>query len=217
MGFVSSLRSTIRRHPGPSAAVALVLAGVGILALYWFAPWNLFIDRTVDEALPEVAAPGGVELPEQGAEAAEGEEADVGAEPSEQDAQGGEGAQPGGGGKEQGPVTLASGGFSGLEHGTTGSALILELEDGSRFLRLEDLETSNGPDLRVIITDQPVSEDWHVWDDGAYLDLGPLKGNVGNSNYRIPRSVDLGDYRTAVIWCRRFSVGFGVAPLGPPA
>ena len=97
------------------------------------------------------------------------------------------------------------------------SLSIRELEDGSRFLRLEDLETSNGPDLRVIITDQPVSEDWHVWDDGAYLDLGPLKGNVGNSNYRIPRSVDLGDYRTAVIWCRRFSVGFGVAPLGPPA
>ena len=30
-------------------------------------------------------------------------------------------------------------------------------------------------------------------------------------------SVDLGDFVTAVIWCRRFSVGFGVAPLESPA
>jgi hypothetical protein len=209
------LVQTIRRHPRGAAAVAAVAVLLGGLALYWFAPWNLFIDRTVDEAVPQVAAPTGAEPPEQGAEVAEDGGADVGAEPSEQDAQDGEDAQQGGGGEQRGPVTRASGGFGGLEHATTGSALVIELEDGSRFLRLEDLETSNGPDLRVIITDQPVSEDWHVWDDGEYIDLGPLKGNIGSSNYQIPRSVDLDEFRTAVIWCRRFSVGFGVAPLGP--
>ena len=75
--------------------------------------------------------------------------------------------------------------------------------------------TSNGPDLRVILTDQPHSDDWHVWDDGEVVDLGPLKGNIGSSNYEIPRGLDLGDLETAVIWCRRFSVGFAVAPLGP--
>jgi len=96
--------------------------------------------------------------------------------------------------------------------------VVLEIEDGSRFLRLEGLETSNGPDLRVILTDQPVSDDWHVWDDGEYLDLGALKGNVGSSNYAIPNDLDLAGFETAVIWCRRFSVGFGVAPLeSPPA
>jgi hypothetical protein len=52
-----------------------------------------------------------------------------------------------------------------------------------------------------------------VWDDGEVVDLGPLKGNIGSSNYGIPRSLDLGDFETAVIWCRRFSVGFGVVPL----
>ena len=66
----------------------------------------------------------------------------------------------------------------------------------------------------MILTDQPLSDDWDVWDDGELVDLGPLKGNIGSSNYEIPPSVDLGDFETAVIWCRRFSVGFGVAPLG---
>jgi hypothetical protein len=40
-----------------------------------------------------------------------------------------------------------------------------------------------------------------------------LKGNVGDSNYRIPEDVDLSGFRTAVIWCRRFTVGFAVAPI----
>jgi len=115
-------------------------------------------------------------------------------------------------------MTLAQGSFASLEHTTTGTALVIELEDGRRFLRLDGLETSSGPDLRVILTDQPLSDDWDVWDDGELVDLGPLKGNIGSSNYEIPTSVDLGDFVTAVIWCRRFSVGFGVAPIeSPPA
>ena len=52
MQAASTLRGTIRRHPGRTAMIALVLAVVGGFALYWFAPWNLFIDRRVDEALP---------------------------------------------------------------------------------------------------------------------------------------------------------------------
>jgi hypothetical protein len=88
-----------------------------------------------------------------------------------------------------------------------------ELEDGSRFVRLEDLDTSDGPDLRVYLTDHPVADDWAIWDDGEYVDLGALKGNVGDSNYRVAGDLDLTRFRTVVIWCRRFTVGFGVAPI----
>ena len=194
MQAASTLRRTIRRHPGRTAMIALVLAVVGGFALYWFAPWNLFIDRRVDEALPGV-------LEQVPAATGPGDPAARPAEPGSDE-----------------PVTLAQGSFTSLEHTTTGTALVLELEDGRRFLRLDGLETSSGPDLRVILTDQPLSDDWDVWDDGVLVDLGPLKGNIGSSNYEIPPSVDLGDFVTAVIWCRRFSVGFGVAPLeSPPA
>jgi Electron transfer DM13 len=195
MQAASTLRGKIRRHPGRTAMIALALAVVGGFALYWFAPWNLFIDRRVDEALPGA--------PEQ-VPAATGPAEGPAAPPAEQGS--------------DGPMTLAQGSFASLEHTTTGTALVIELEDGRRFLRLDGLETSSGPDLRVILTDQPLSDDWDVWDDGELVDLGPLKGNIGSSNYEIPTSVDLSDFVTAVIWCRRFSVGFGVAPLeSPPA
>jgi hypothetical protein len=47
----------------------------------------------------------------------------------------------------------------------------------------------------------------------APLELGALKGNKGNQNYELPAGVDLSKYRSVVIWCRRFSVPFGAAPL----
>jgi hypothetical protein len=36
---------------------------------------------------------------------------------------------------------------------------------------------------------------------------------VGDSNYEIPGDLDITGFRTVVIWCRRFTVGFGVAPI----
>jgi len=37
----------------------------------------------------------------------------------------------------------------------------------------------------------------------------------GSQNYAIPAGTDLLAFKSAVIWCRRFVVGFGVAPLSP--
>jgi hypothetical protein len=178
--------SAIRRHPGRTAAA---LVGLGAFAIYWFGPQYLFIDRRVDEAVPTVGS--AVDSP--------GSAGDQGT------------SSPGG--AAAGPVILAEGEFVGLEHDSSGRAAILELLDGSRYLRLEELDTSNGPDLRVYLSDAPASDDWYVYDDGEFVDLGALKGNMGSSNYEIPRTVDLSRFRSAVVWCRRFSVGFAVAPL----
>ena len=114
--------------------------------------------------------------------------------------------------KDPEPEVLASGSFQSLEHTTSGEAMVLELSNGDRYLRLEDLETSNGPDLRVYLSEVPASDDWHAYGE-RYVDLGELKANLGSQNYSIPADVDLSRYRSAVIWCRRFTVGFGVAPL----
>jgi hypothetical protein len=115
---------------------------------------------------------------------------------------------------------VARGTLISHEHATTGEALIIEREDGSRVLRLEGLDTSNGPDLHVWLTDAPVIEGtdgWFVFDDGAYVDLGPLKGNVGNQNYPIPDDVSLEDLTSVSIWCARFAVSFGAAELAAEA
>jgi hypothetical protein len=118
------------------------------------------------------------------------------------------------GGAPMDPDVLAGGRFISLEHTTRGKALVLETPGGRRFLRFEGFETSNGPDLVVYLSaKEPAGpEDWHGY-DGDFVDLGPLKGNVGSQNYEIPEGTDLDRYSTAVVWCRRFTVGFAAAVL----
>jgi electron transfer DM13 len=108
---------------------------------------------------------------------------------------------------------LASGSFRSLEHPTRGAVHLIRLPDGSSVVRIEALDTSNGPDLRVYLSMHAADRDLHGYGDG-YLDLGALKGNRGDQNYRVPAGTDIARFHSVVIWCRRFTVGFGVAPLG---
>lgn len=131
----------------------------------------------------------------------------------------GAGARPGDPGAA-GPTVLATGRFVSHEHATSGRVRVLRLPGGERILRIEDLETSNGPALRVWITDAAVRSGpagWFVFDDGRYVDLGALRGNLGDQNYPVPHEVDLGELTSVSIWCERFSVSFGAAELDPRA
>ena len=80
-------------------------------------------------------------------------------------------------------------------------------------MRLEGLASSDGPDLHVWVTDQPSGGEWGSYDDGRYLALGKLKATHGNQNYAIPADAELGGLRSVVIWCDRFNVAFGTAPV----
>ena len=91
---------------------------------------------------------------------------------------------------------------------------MLHRPGGHLILRLERLATSNGPDLRVYLSHVPAGSGLHAYRTG-FIDLGALKGNRGSQNYAIPAGTDLAAFKSAVIWCRRFAVGFGVAPLSP--
>lgn len=154
-----------------------------VFAAWWFQPWKLWIDSHVDETLPTTVNPV--------------ESDDV------------EQSKP-----PVGPVALASGEFVSHEHATSGAASLVEHPDGSRQLALEDLDTSNGPDLQVWLTDAQVDPDsWHVFDDGYYVELGPLKGNQGDQVYDVPTEADLDRVVSVSVWCERFSVSFGAAEL----
>jgi hypothetical protein len=109
-------------------------------------------------------------------------------------------------------VELARGEFISREHGTTGVARVLQLADGRRIVRLENLDTSNGPALYVYLSRNPADGDESAFDDGA-LSLGALKGNIGDQNYVVPTDADLGALQTVVIWCDRFDAAFGAADL----
>ncbi|HEX2075963.1 MAG TPA: DM13 domain-containing protein [Geodermatophilus sp.] len=167
---------------------AIVVVVVGAVALIWFQPQKLFYDQRVDEALPSAA----------------GQSAPVGT----------------GGGPAEGtatpaaPAVLAVGSFISREHETTGTARVLELPDGQVVVRLEGFATSNGPALFVYLSANPAHGEDGLFDDD-YVDLGPLKGNVGDQNYVVPAGVDATDWTSVVIWCDRFSVSFGAADLQP--
>jgi hypothetical protein len=107
-------------------------------------------------------------------------------------------------------VQLASGPFTSLEHASRGTASVVRLADGRRRVTLTGFSTSPGPDLRVRIVIGQGNGDGGS--DGA-RDLGALKGNKGDQQYRLPGDVDLTRYKTVVIWCRAFSAGFAKATL----
>ena len=97
-------------------------------------------------------------------------------------------------------------------HQGSGTATIYELDDGSRVLRFEDFEVTNGPDLHVLLVPHgnPQTQD----DITGYLDLGSLKGNIGDQNYELPDDLDLSQYGSVVIYCVPFHVLFSAASLG---
>lgn len=111
------------------------------------------------------------------------------------------------------PTTLALGKFHSNAHDTKGNAAVIDLGGGRRVLRLTDFATSNGPDVRIYLVAAADVQDNATVKTAGFVELGSMKGNIGNQNYEIPASVDLANYKTVTVWCRRFSVNFGSAPL----
>jgi hypothetical protein len=107
-----------------------------------------------------------------------------------------------------GQTSLLMGKFIGVNdgiHNAEGLAKVIRLDDASMFLRLENFKATNGPDLYVYLaTDNSASD---------FVNLGRLKGNIGNQNYDIPEGTDFSKYHTVLIWCQAFSVLFGSAEL----
>ena len=111
------------------------------------------------------------------------------------------------------PVDLESGNFHDGAHKTSGVATVLQLPDGKRALRLTNFMTSNGPDVHVYLVAAKDATDNATVTRAGFVDLGSIKGNIGDQNYDVPADLDLSKYQAATIWCARFGVNFGTAPL----
>ena len=178
-------------HDGTSRRWVLPVIGVAVVALVaallLFQPWKLVLDQKVDEAAPTAVA----SAPTSGATGATGAT--------------GAGSSGSGGG------AAATTTFVAKAHPTSGQVRLVPTAEGT-VVRIEGLDTDNGPDLIVHLVPATADAGNAALGEGA-LDLGPLKGNVGNQNYVVPAGTDLSRYRSVVIWCRRFAVPFGAAPL----
>jgi hypothetical protein len=192
---VKSTRDRGRRRRwawlGAGAVAALALI---VFVLVWFEPYKLFIDERVDQAVPTARpseTPAGSERPGETTPAQEPTTTTTA--PAE-------------------PVDLAIGSFVSLDHATSGTARVLELADGRRFVRLEGFETENGPDLYVYLSTNPANGPEDAFDDDV-ANLGRLQGNIGDQNYELPVDADPAGYASVVIWCDRFDSAFGAADL----
>jgi hypothetical protein len=110
---------------------------------------------------------------------------------------------------------LVSGHFYSILHPTAGTATIYQMGDGTRVLRFTNFSTSNGPDVHVYAVAADDAKDVATVQQAGFIDLGVIKGNVGDQNYTLGSDFDLAKYRAVSIWCKRFSVNFGAAALRP--
>lgn len=156
------------RLASPPVALAALALGAIPIALWWLAPWKLFIRNTIDEMLPS-------------------------------------GAQ-----------TTHLGEFTGHIHRTSGTARMATLPDGSRILRLENLRATQGPRLRVWLSETRVANGGRRcrrFGRRNHIDIGPLRANRGNANYAIPDDAYTARATSVILWCDRFAVSFGAAEL----
>lgn len=111
------------------------------------------------------------------------------------------------------PEAVASGLFHRVAHPTRGTATIYRVGDGSHILRFTNFRTSNGPDVHVYMVAANDAKDSASVQRAGFVDLGKIKGNIGDQNYHLGSEVDLSRYRAVSVWCKRFSINFGTAAL----
>ena len=184
--------------------ILVALAAIPVAVLAWWLGSPLFLDRTVDEdfpyaekaTIPDSMTQGEVEQVMAGL----ADQMDEVAEP-----------MPSG----DAPEALLHGRFVDADnfHRGSGRATVYRLGNGDHILRFEDFRVTNGPDLRVLLTSHAEPTSRADLDAAGYVELGKLKGNVGDQNYPIPNDVDIADQHSVVIYCRPFHVVFSVARL----
>ncbi|MGP4081264.1 DM13 domain-containing protein [Pseudalkalibacillus sp. R45] len=179
--------------------VGVVIAG--ILGIAWWLGSPLFLDKEVNEAAPT-----------SGKESMEDndmhtEETNENMDDKEMDEKS-SGNMGGDEDKEMmDKMMMYSGSFEDADdkHMASGMVKTADAEDGL-YLRFEDFEVTNGPDLYVYLTKEGQNTK-----EG--IELGNLKGNKGNQNYKVPEGTDLSMYNKVVIWCKSFDEDFGYAML----
>ncbi|NEQ99170.1 MAG: DM13 domain-containing protein [Cyanothece sp. SIO2G6] len=101
---------------------------------------------------------------------------------------------------------ISSGSFTGVNnHAVTGSVTIVETETGTYAVLDPTFSLDNAPDPKLAFGK-----------DGQYdaeTLFHPLTSLTGAQMYLIPDDIDPEDYNEFWLWCERFNVGLGVAPI----
>jgi hypothetical protein len=183
-GFLFWARS--RSATAPILGTLAATAAIGAFVFYWTGVRDERVDEDVVTA-GQVADAGEAEQALAGEAGSPAREAKPKPQPS-------------------GPVTLTTGMFTGVDgHDGSGDATVIE-DDGARTLTFTDFDVDPGARVEVWLTPGPDQIDDRI-------ELGELKGNVGDQQYEVPADADLNRYGTVVLYCTPFTVRIAVAPL----
>jgi hypothetical protein len=98
-----------------------------------------------------------------------------------------------------------SGNFMGVGNERVSGQVKIYLQNNKYLLALENFSTTNGPDLKVYLSEK--AEPFN------FIKLGDLKSTNGNQVYNILENVDFTKYKYALIHCERFNHLYGRAEL----
>ncbi len=204
---MQSVRRATATKRGRIAVVVLGVLAIPVIALAWWLGSPLFFSKTVDEEFPLTVTadiPAGVSRAD--AEVVMETASRLDSPMTE--------SMPAG---VDAATKVRVGAFRDADsfHKGKGAVSIYQVADGSYLLRVEGLNVTNGPDLRIILSNHPDPMSKSAFQESDYVELDKLKGNIGNQNYPIPADVDALSYSSVVIYCKPFHVLFSVAPLSP--
>jgi hypothetical protein len=118
---------------------------------------------------------------------------------------------------------LLSGNFVTMDaiRAASGTATLYQLSDGKTIVRLQNLDAIDGPDLHVLLSAYPRPTTREELDQVVQfeLDLGALKGALGNQNYHIEDPAFNADNYvegSVVLYSTRYDLVFSFAPLSAP-
>lgn len=114
-----------------------------------------------------------------------------------------------------GSQVIRTGEFAAIDsvRSAMGNLTIYENPDGTRLLHFdENFRSARAPEIHLILTRNPDPLD----DRGVgidYIDMGVLRGNVGQQNYTIPQSVDFNRYPVLVLYAPQYNGILATATL----
>lgn len=123
----------------------------------------------------------------------------------------------------EGQIPVLTGSFISItpNRSASGTATIYELPDGSRYVWLEDFSVIPAPGLRLFLTratritldelNSEENEELALTANDLLLD--PLRAQVGNQAYDIPREAVLEDYDSLMIFSTELNLIWSLAEL----